>query len=104
MKANKEPDGCAVLFILAGIVVAAFVISETTPYIGIGRQPAGNTLRGKDVEPELCADTSYDSDTKVLYDKIRTIDAGMSDEEIINQLSVDYQDLYDYYGGAEELY
>ena len=57
MKVNKEPDGCAVLFILAGIVVAAFVISETTPNIGIGRQPAGNTLRGKDVEPELCADT-----------------------------------------------
>lgn len=29
---------------------------------------------------------------------------GLSSEDIINQLSLDYQDLYDYYGGAEELY
>lgn len=34
----------------------------------------------------------------------RTIKTGMTSEEIINQLSLDYQDLYDYYGGAEELY
>lgn len=29
---------------------------------------------------------------------------GITSEELINQLSLDYQDLFDYYGGAEELY
>lgn len=29
---------------------------------------------------------------------------GLSSEEILNELSLDYQDLFDYYGGAEELY
>lgn len=29
---------------------------------------------------------------------------GKSSEEILNELSLDYQDLFDYYGGAEELY
>ena len=32
------------------------------------------------------------------------IATGMTSEEIVNQLSLDYQDLYDYYGGAEEIY
>lgn len=31
-------------------------------------------------------------------------ETGMTGEEILNQLDLDYQDLYDYYGGAEELY
>ena len=44
------------------------------------------------------------SNNKILYDDRRTICTGMSDEEIVNQLSLDYQDLYDYYGGEEELY
>ena len=29
---------------------------------------------------------------------------GITSEELVNQLSLDYQDLFDYYGGAEELY
>lgn len=29
---------------------------------------------------------------------------GITSEELINQLSLDYQDLFDYYGGSEELY
>lgn len=33
-----------------------------------------------------------------------TIQTGLTSEEILQQLSLDYQDLYDYYGGAEELY
>lgn len=32
------------------------------------------------------------------------IKTGMTSEEILNQLSLDYQDLYDYYGGAEEIF
>lgn len=32
------------------------------------------------------------------------INTGLSSEEIIEQLDFDYQDVYDYYGGAEELY
>ena len=29
---------------------------------------------------------------------------GLSPEEILEQLDLDYQDVYDYYGGAEELW
>jgi len=29
---------------------------------------------------------------------------GLSSEEILEQLNLDYQDVYDYYGGAEELW
>ena len=29
---------------------------------------------------------------------------GLSSEEILEQLDLDYQDVYDYYGGAEELW
>ena len=29
---------------------------------------------------------------------------GITSEELVNQLSLDYQYLFDYYGGAEELY
>jgi hypothetical protein len=32
------------------------------------------------------------------------INTGLSSEEILEQLDFDYQDVYDYYGGAEELY
>lgn len=34
----------------------------------------------------------------------KKIHTGMTSEEILNQLSLDYQDLYDYYGGAEEIF
>lgn len=40
----------------------------------------------------------------VLYNDGNPIYTGMTDEQIIDQLSLDYQDMYDYYGGAEELY
>ena len=32
------------------------------------------------------------------------INTSLSSEEILEQLDLDYQDVYDYYGGAEELY
>ena len=32
------------------------------------------------------------------------INTNLSSEEILEQLDLDYQDVYDYYGGAEELY
>ena len=32
------------------------------------------------------------------------INTNLSPEEILEQLDLDYQDVYDYYGGAEELY
>lgn len=34
----------------------------------------------------------------------RSIVTGLSSEEILEQLNLDYQDVYDYYGGAEELW
>lgn len=33
-----------------------------------------------------------------------TIDTGADADEIIQQLTIDYQDLFDQYGGSEELY
>ena len=33
----------------------------------------------------------------------KKIVTGLSSEEILEQLGLDYQDVYDYYGGAEEL-
>lgn len=33
-----------------------------------------------------------------------TIDTGADADEILQQLTIDYQDLFDQYGGAEELY
>ena len=106
MKANKEPHGCVVLLILTSIIVAAFAISESTPYIGINYwQTTVEAFREKDVEQDFSMDTLVrSSNNKILYDDRRTICTGMSDEEIVNQLSLDYQDLYDYYGGKEELY
>ena len=32
------------------------------------------------------------------------VNTNLSGEEILEQLELDYQDLYDYYGGADELY
>lgn len=40
----------------------------------------------------------------VLEIKGMKIETGLSSEELLDQISVDYQDLFDYYGGAEELY
>ena len=34
----------------------------------------------------------------------KQIVTGLSSEEILEQLDLDYQDVYDYYGGAEELW
>lgn len=34
----------------------------------------------------------------------RKVVTGLSSEEILEQLDLDYQDVYDYYGGAEELW
>ena len=42
-------------------------------------------------------------DGVVLNSGGRSIVTGLSSEEILEQLNLDYQDVYDYYGGAEEL-
>ena len=49
---------------------------------------------------------SYDGNNGVILtlpgdNKINT---NLSSEEILEQLDLDYQDVYDYYGGADELY
>lgn len=43
-------------------------------------------------------------DGVVLNSGGRSIVTGLSSEEILEQLNLDYQDVYDYYGGAEELW
>ena len=40
----------------------------------------------------------------VLNSSGKEIVTGLSSEEILEQLDLDYQDVYDYYGGAEELW
>ena len=43
-------------------------------------------------------------DGVVLNSGGRSIVTGLSSEEILEQLNLDYQDVYDYYGGAEEFW
>ena len=59
--------------------------------------------KGESIMPRV---NSYDGNNGVVLtlpgdNKINT---GLSTEEILEQLDFDYQDVYDYYGGAEELY
>ena len=59
--------------------------------------------KGESIMPRV---NSYDGNNGVVLtlpggNKINT---GLSSEEILEQLDFDYQDVYDYYGGAEELY
>lgn len=59
--------------------------------------------KGESIMPRV---NSYDGNNGVVLtlpgDK--KINTGLSSEEILEQLDLDYQDVYDYYGGAEELY
>ena len=59
--------------------------------------------KGESIMPRV---NSHDGNTGVVLtlpdgNKINT---GLSSKEILEQLDFDYQDVYDYYGGAEELY
>jgi hypothetical protein len=59
--------------------------------------------KGESIMPRV---NGYDGNNGVVLtlpggNKINT---GLSSEEILEQLDLDYQDVYDYYGGAEELY
>ncbi len=59
--------------------------------------------KGESIMPRV---NGYDENNGVVLtlpggNKINT---GLSSEEILEQLDLDYQDVYDYYGGAEELY
>lgn len=118
----KATSGCLVLLILSGIVVAAFAISETTPDYTVASST--EILQKERVTPHIDDSGSIErkkpknlhqysvkpychtggSSGVVLYNDGNPIYTGMTDEQIIDQLSLDYQDLYDYYGGAEELY
>lgn len=60
------------------------------------------------------SETEYNKESKLFKDSGQgkeiilrdgsKINIELSDEEILEQLEFDYQDLYDYYGGADELY
>lgn len=55
---------------------------------------------GKD---QLIPENSYGSGITLQLHGV-TIETGLTSEEIIQQLSIDYQDLFDQYGGADEIY
>ena len=55
---------------------------------------------GKD---QLIPENSYGSGVTLQLHGV-TIETGLTSEEIIQQLSIDYQDLFDQYGGADEIY
>ena len=59
--------------------------------------------KGESIMPRV---NGYDGNNGVVLtlpgDK--KINTNLSSEEILEQLDFDYQDVYDYYGGAEELY
>lgn len=40
----------------------------------------------------------------VLQIKGMTVNTGLTEDEILQELNLDYQDLFDYYGGSEEIY
>ena len=56
-------------------------------------------LKGKN----LIEDDGRDNGV-VLNSGGKKVVTGLSSEEILEQLDLDYQDVYDYYGGAEELW
>lgn len=124
----KNSNGCLTLLILGGIITGALILSETTPNT---RPPVPEPpSEEKQLEMYMARtagkrDTVFTEDSKakvlyefhskdyyhtsklggrVLYNNGKAIQTGLTDEEIVNQLSLDYQDLYDYYGGAEEIY
>ena len=125
----KEPNnGCLPLIILGGIVLGAFILSnlavDTRPPVPeppseekqlemymartAGKRDTIFTEASKakvlyEFHPKDYYHTSK-SGGRVLYNNGKAIQTGLTDEEIVNQLSLDYQDLYDYYGGAEEIY
>lgn len=124
----KNSKGCLTLLILGGIITGALILSETTP----DTRPPLPEVPSDEEQLEIYMartagkrDTVFTEDSKakvlyefhskdyyhtsrssgrVLYNNGKAIQTGLTDEEIVNQLSLDYQDLYDYYGGAEEIY
>ena len=54
--------------------------------------------------PDPLFDGGGRGDGVVLNSGGMSIVTGLSSEEILEQLNLDYQDVYDYYGGAEELW
>lgn len=125
----KNSKGCLTLLILGGIITGALILSETTPNT---RPPLPEVPSDEEQLVLYRNRTAYRRDTlpressekpkvlyefhsrdyyhtsrssgRVLYNNGKAIQTGLTDEEIVNQLSLDYQDLYDYYGGAEEIY
>lgn len=125
----KNSNGCLTLLILGGIITGALILSETTPNTRppLPEVPSdeeqlvlyrNRTAYRRDTLPKESSEKSkvlYEfhsrdyyhtsrSSGRVLYNNGKAIQTGMTDEEIVNQLSLDYQDLYDYYGGAEEIF
>lgn len=125
----KEPNnGCLPLLTLGGIVLGAFILSN----LAVDTRPPVPEPPSEEKQLEMYMartagkrDTVFTEDSKakvlyefhskdyyhtsksggrVLYNNGKAIQTGLTDEEIVNQLSLDYQDLYDYYGGAEEIY
>lgn len=125
----KNSNGCLTLLILGGIITGALILSETTPNT---RPPLPEVPSDEEQLVLYRTRTAYRRDTllressekpkvlyefhsrdyyhtsrssgRVLYNNGKAISTGMTDEEIVNQLSLDYQDLYDYYGGSEEIF
>lgn len=125
----KEPNnGCLPIITLGGIVLGAFILSN----LAVDTRPPVPEPPSDEEQLEMYMartagkrDTVFTEDSKakvlyefhskdyyhtsrssgrVLYNNGKAIQTGLTDEEIVNQLSLDYQDLYDYYGGAEEIY
>lgn len=99
-----------IIFVLA-LAILAFMAgknnlivtksSQLWPYqvreIDLGRFEGNpDTEVQNDFDPSSTIILKMNNGTEIVTD--------LSSEDIINQLSLDYADLYDYYGGAEELY
>lgn len=76
---------------------------ELKPYFESWEQPIPPK-----VEPIMQHGDQLIKDTKsggvVLHINGMDISTGLSSEQILEQLNFDYYDIFDYYGGAEEIY
>ena len=113
----KKSNNGILFYIWLGIIVTPFIIeccneSQTPPTTypsqgGYIKPIKTKEFRGTEqYKPRVSLNPPISNSKKgvVLKNGNTYIETGMTSEEIVNQLSLDYQDLYDYYGGAEEIF
>lgn len=99
-----------VVFVLA-LAILAFIAGKNHPVVSKSSQLWPYQVREIDLgrfegNPYIETVDDFDPSSTITLEMNdgTEIVTDLTSEDIINQLSLDYADLYDYYGGAEELY